>query len=347
MKTYKTRNMRLSIGLAISMMVMTLMVSQVQAQKNETNISSRNGVHNFSSRNGEDRYEVEYKGRIEFSDDDRSIKSISRNGYMRFKINESGDKREIMAESVSGAIEYDYYLGRKKVDFDAEGEKWLAENLVTIIRATGIGADVRVQRYFEAGGVDAVLDEVNNLRGDYVSHVYLQELLSQEDLKDEGIVKVAAYVPKELNSDYYISEVFKDNGRIFTKNNETIEAFLSAMGSMKSDYYISEILTNVLREDLSDVALDKVLDNLDNMDSDYYKAAVIKDVFRNDLSKPQMISLLASIDDINSDYYKSDVLKGACRLVNDSDDEVKSSFRKATKGIRSDHYYGAVARCID
>mgnify|MGYP006133190581 CR=1 FL=1 len=89
----------MSIGLAISMMVMTLMVSQVQAQKNETSISSRNGVHNFSSRNGGDKYEVEYKGRIEFSEDDKSIKSISRNGYMRFKINDAGDKHEIMAES--------------------------------------------------------------------------------------------------------------------------------------------------------------------------------------------------------------------------------------------------------
>lgn len=347
MKTQKTKNIGMSIGLSISMMVMTLMVSQVQAQKNETSISSRNGVHNFSSRNGGDRYEVEYEGRIEFSDDDRSIKSISRNGYMRFKISESGDKREIMAESVSGEIEYDYYKGRKKAEFDAEGEKWLAENLITIIRATGIGADVRVERFFDKGGVDAVLEEVSNLRGDYVSHIYLQELLSQEGIKDEGIVKVAAYVPKELNSDYYIAEVFKNNGRLFTKNNKTIEAFLSAMGSMKSDYYISEILSNVLREDLSDVAVDKVLENLDNMDSDYYKASVIKDVFRNDLSKPQMISLLASIDDINSDYYKSDVLKGACRLVNNADEEVKSSFRKATKSIRSDYYYGAVARCID
>jgi len=347
MKLQRTKNGRMSIGLITSVVVMILMVSQVHAQKNETSISSRNGVHNFSSRNGGDKYEVEYKGRIEFLEDDKSIKSISRGGYMRFKISDYRDKRELLAESVGGNIEYEYYLDRKKADFDADREEWLADNLVTIIRATGIGAEARVERYYKNSGVDGVLEEISEVRGDYVSHIYLQELLDQDGLKDDEIVKIAAYVPKELSSDYYISEVFKDNGRLFTKNDKTIEAFLSAMGRMDSDYYISEILADVLREDLSNGALDKVLDNLGNMDSDYYKSQVIKDVFRNDLSKPQMISLLASIDEINSDYYKSSVLKGACRLVSDSDDEVKSSFRKATKGIRSDYYYGSVARCID
>lgn len=99
MKLQRTRSGRMSIGLITSIVVMILMVSQAHAQKNETSISSRNGTHNFSSRNGGDKYEVEYKGRIEFSEDDKSIKSISRNGYMRFKINDAGDKHEIMAES--------------------------------------------------------------------------------------------------------------------------------------------------------------------------------------------------------------------------------------------------------
>jgi hypothetical protein len=348
MNFQKNNRASLKLGLGITMLCMLMTVSQVHAQKNETSISSRNGVHNFSSRNGGDKYEVEYKGRIEFSEDDKSIKSISRGGYMRFRINDAGDRREILAEAASGGIEYDYYIGRKRADFDADGEKWLADNLVTIIRATGIGAEARVERYYKNGGVDGVLEEISQVRGDYVSHIYLQELLDQNGISDDEIVKIAAYVPRELSSDYYIAEVFKDNGRVFTQNDKTIEAFLSAMGRMDSDYYISEILTDVLREELSDGALDKVLDNLDNMDSDYYKAQVIKDVFRNDLSNKQMVSLLASIDEINSDYYKSDVLKRACRMVSSSDsDEVKTSFRKATKGIRSDYYYGSVARCID
>ena len=83
------------------------------------------------------------------------------------------------------------------------------------------------------------------------------------------------------------------------------------------------------------------------MDSDYYKASIIKDVFDNDLSKNQLMSLLSSVAEIKSDYYKSDVLKEACRLVGRSDDEVKTTFRKAARGIRSDYYYGSISRCID
>jgi hypothetical protein len=58
-------------------------------------------------------------------------------------------------------------------------------------------------------------------------------------------------------------------------------------------------------------------------------------------------SLLELADYIGSDYYKSEVLREACRQVKASTDEVKDIYRKVARGIRSDTYYGRVARCID
>ena len=61
-----------------------------------------------------------------------------------------------------------------------------------------------------------------------------------------------------------------------------------------------------------------------------------------------MMSLLKAADNIDSDYYKSEVLRGACDSVRKlNDDQVKDEFRSVARTIRSDTYYGRVARCID
>ncbi len=336
------------IFLALLMVGFLALPGKVSAQKSSTSISSHRGVNTFSTKRGSERIEVEYDGRIKFSDDDRSIESISNRGYIRIWIRDSDGSREVLAEAASGGtIDYEYHLGRRRADYDDEAKKWLADNLIKVIRATGIGAEARVERFYKNSGVDGVLNEIKELTGDYVSHIYFQELLYIDGIKDNELVKIAELVPKKLDSDYYISEVFKDGGDLFLKTPKVTEAFLSAMNRMDSDYYIAAILKEVLREDLSNVGIDKVLENLENMDSDYYKASIVKDVFDNDLSNVQLISVLESIEEIGSDYYKSDILKRACRLVSRSDEEVKSSFKKAARGIRSDYYYGTISRCID
>ena len=259
MKTHIMKKGSLVIGIAIAIMAMFTMVHKAEAQRNSTSISVDNGVYKYKSRRGSNSLDVEYDGRIEFADDDKSIKSISRGGYLRIRSASFGNRREILAESDNGStINYEYYEGRRRADFDADAKEWLADIILEVVRTTGIGSEARVARFFKNGGVDGVLNEVSDIRSDYVSHIYLQDLLEMDNLKDDDLVKIAGYVPKELKSDYYISEVFKDHGDRFLKSNESIEAFLSAMNRMSSDYYVSEILSEVLREDLSDEAINKV-----------------------------------------------------------------------------------------
>ena len=104
----------------------------------------------------------------------------------------------------------------------------------------------------------------------------------------------------------------------------------------------------VLRNNsLNDAQYDQVLRKVEDIDSDHYKVVIIKDVLGAKLTEKHLMSILDAAESIDSDYYKSEVLKNACNLVQDASDDVKSTFRTVARGIRSDTYYGRVARCID
>lgn len=340
MKTHKMKKGSIIIGVAIAVLAMFTMVHEADAQRNSTNISVKDGRYTFSTKRGSNRLDVEYDGRVEFGEDDKTIKSISRGGYFRVRSTSFGNRREILAEADSdGTINYEYYEGRRRADFDEDGKKWLADILPDVIRTTGIGAEERTERFYKKGGVDGVLEEVDAIRSDYVSHIYLQVLLSMENLKDDDLVKIARYVPRELDSDHYITEVFKDYGDLFLKNEKTTEAFLSAIGRMDSDHYVSIILKRTLKEDLSDAMVGKVLDAAGGM-SDHYKSSIMTDLInRRDIDESKVKQVIDYTDDM-SDHYKSGILNKMLKNDQISSKYFNDVLRSADD--MSDHYRNGI-----
>ncbi len=315
--------------------------------RSSTKISVRDGRYTFSSRMGSQQLELEYDGTVEFTDDDKGIKSISKGGYLKIRKTSFGERRELLAEPNSdGSINYEYYEGRRKVEFNDAAKKWLADVLLEVIRTTGIGAEGRVDRFYKRGGVDAVLKETDAIRSDHISHIYLKVLLGTQKLSADELTKVAAYVPRNLDSDHYISEVFKDYGDLFLKNPKSTEAFLSAIGEMDSDHYVSIILNRSLREDLSDEMISKVLDAAERMDSDHYKSGVIKEVLdRRDISDAVINRIVRAAADIDSDHYATLVLRDALDRPNLSD-KAFENLMDAVANIDSDHYVTETLRSL-
>lgn len=337
MKTITMKRTHLITGIFVAMIALMISAQQAMAQ-NSVSIKSKNGVHTYTSSRGSQRLNVEYDGKIVFADDDKSIKSISRGGYMLIRKTSFGQRREVLAEPDGDKVSYEYRVGRRRQEWNQEAEEFLADVLIEVIRTTSIGAEGRVERFYTKGGMEAVLEEVDEIRSDFVSHVYLQFLLDEYDLSDEDLVKLARYVPSELDSDHYITEVFKDNSDKFLKNTETTNAFLSAIGRMDSDHYISLILTRALREDLDDDALIKVIDAAEMMDSDHYKTNVLKEVLdRRDLSDKLVDAVIKASTDIDSDHYATIVISDALDRPNLSD-EAFNNLMDAVSNIDSDHY---------
>ncbi|HEY9116373.1 MAG TPA: hypothetical protein VIN11_01025 [Roseivirga sp.] len=335
------KNRSIVMGVAVAILALLTFTHEVHAQneKTSTSISVSRGVHTISHSNAQGRLNLEYEGKIEFSDDDKSIKSISRGGYLLIRKTTFGDRREVLAEPNSdGTINYEYRVGRSRKDWGKEGQDFLANVLIEVIRTTGMGADGRVDRFYKKGGVDAVLNEVAEISSDHVSRIYLDALMANHNLNEKQLVSVAGFITRTLGSDFYISELFKEHGDKFMKSTEATDAFLSAIDRMDSDHYISMILQRALREDLSEQSLAKVLKAATRMDSDHYKTQVLKELLdRRDLDDKTIDQIVLSAADIDSDHYATIILKDALDRPNLSD-AAFNNLMNAVSQVDSDHY---------
>ena len=101
---------------------------------------------------GTRRLEVNVRGAVEFSDDDRDVKSLSSGGY--FQVEESrllvftGRRYEVTADS-SGRLSRMYYDHGHATSLDNQGQAWLMGVMPEVIRRTGLGAAPRIQRISE------------------------------------------------------------------------------------------------------------------------------------------------------------------------------------------------------
>ena len=329
------------MGVAIAILALLTFTHEAKSQNERTSTSYtvNRGVHTVTHSNSQGRFQMEYEGKIEFSDDDKSIKSISRGGYLLIRKTTFGDRREILAEpNADGTINYEYRVGRTRQDWGKEGQDFLANVLLEVIRTTGMGAEGRVERFYKAGGVNAVLQELSHIRSDNVSRIYLDVLMENHDLSTKELVGVAGYITKEFDSDYYISEIFKSHGDKFLKNQEATSAFLDVIRRMDSDHYVTTILQRMLREDLDANSLSKVLDAASNMDSDHYKTEVLKELLdRRDLDDKTVDLIIKAAADIDSDHYATIILKDALDRPNLSDAAFNNLMNSVSR-IDSDHY---------
>ncbi len=86
-------------------------------------------------------------GAIEFTDDDRDVKSLSPGGHFRMEEGTwlSGRRYDVKADS-AGNLTKTYSVDSSVKPLDSDGQQWLGRLLPQIIRDSGIGAVARVAR---------------------------------------------------------------------------------------------------------------------------------------------------------------------------------------------------------
>src|SRR5690349_6929206 len=72
------------------------------SDKSNISIHSSNGVQRWKTSTGVTNFNVEIRGKIEVTDDDKDIKSLSDNGYLEITKTVFGSKRAIVVESLGG-----------------------------------------------------------------------------------------------------------------------------------------------------------------------------------------------------------------------------------------------------
>jgi beta-lactamase regulating signal transducer with metallopeptidase domain len=336
-------------------------VETQQSGETHTQITTRNGWTSLS---------VKIDGAIEFTDDDRDVKSLSPGGHFRIEEGAwfSGRVYDVKADS-AGNLTKTYSVGSSVKPLDSEGLAWLGRLLPQMIRDSGVGAGPRVARILRQGGPQAVINEIGLIHSDGSKRIYLEQLFSQATLDSEQL-KEAAKLIRGISSDGDKAQVLVNvDGKFFT--GELRPNLFEAVESIHSDGDKRKVLSDILKKDAenadtllgvaraakhisSDGDKAEVLTEMANsyrengsfgmtyfdavksISSDGDHARVLSTLLaRHGDDRATLARVLESAEKISSDGDKARVLKEAVARYSD-DELIRKTFIDAANSISSD-----------
>jgi beta-lactamase regulating signal transducer with metallopeptidase domain len=237
-----------------------------QSSETHTEMTTRDGFTSLS---------MKVDGAIEFTDDDRDVKSLSPRGHFRIEEGTwlSGRVYDVKADS-AGNLTKTYSVGSSVKPLDAEGLAWLQRLLPQMIRDSGIGAGPRVARFLRQGGPQAVINEIGLIRSDGSKRIYVEQLFAQSALNTEQL-KEAARLIRGISSD-----------------GDKAQALMAVDGK----YFVTEVRPNLFEA-------------VESIHSDGDKRRVLSDILNKDAgSADTLLSVARAAKHISSDGDKSEVL---------------------------------------
>jgi hypothetical protein len=319
----------------------TILLLTIHAYAQDRTYSSSKGGNTVIRHNdGFQSFNLEMRGKIEVTDDDRDIKSMSADGYLEINKTVFGSRRTLVITPQGGTLKREYYEGRAPVAYEPEGRKWLAEIMPELVRTSVIAAESRVNRFLKQGGVQAVLGEIDQLESEYVQEHYAGLLVNHASVtaKDYRVIIDRVTVAID-DSDYYLSEFLRKGLDKFVSNKDAMEAVFRACDSMESDHYKTEIIKEALRtQPVSAESVKVILTATNKMESDHYKTEVLTTLLRQqNLTDPIISEMINSTRAFESDHYRTVVLNKALATKGLS----ATSYQRTLESVRdfeSDHY---------
>jgi len=263
----------------------------------------------FSS--GSCTLELQADGDFTLRPDLSDVATLERGGTLTLEERDGSSTRRLEIRSKGNGLEHLYFVNGRSADYSPEARAWLATTLLAVERRTAFAAATRVPQIFEARGARGVLDEVSLMPSDYAKSAYLTVLLKQgTSLDAPTLTRIVQQSAREMTSDYYLAEVFKQVGTQRLADEGTWRAFADAAVGMKSDYYKAQVISSVLSRDRLDAAtVATLLKAASSIGSDYYQAETLKSMSkRYAITAQSRPSYLAALGRISSDYYKYEVL---------------------------------------
>lgn len=195
-------------------------------------------------------FEVDMNGRVEFTDDDHDIKSLSPDGAFRMDEQGSPDRKYEVNADGSGRLLKTYSEDGRPVPINDAGRQWLASRMPEVIRETGIGASERVRRILQKQGPAVVFSEIGLIHSDGSKRVYLQEYLLHGNPK-EAQLSEAMRLASTIASDGEKQELLSSVAPLYLKENLRPE-FFDVINTIASDGEHARIITAVVNDDPGD-----------------------------------------------------------------------------------------------
>jgi hypothetical protein len=253
---------------------------------------------------GDCSVDLRANGELAFTPDLSDVRSISPGGYLEIEERDGSHVRRYEAMPSDRGIERRWSVDGQTRPFDPDAARWLAAMLIELDRHTAFAAPMRVSHLLAVGGVDAVLDEIEHVTGDYARRVYYTTLLDSARLNEQDANRAMQQAGREIGSDYELASVLVALGKRGLVTAKTSEAYVGATATLESDYEHRRALT----------ALFEVRE---------LPPAIVEAMLRSALR-------------IASAYERAELLVGvASRYA--LDDSLRSRYVQAANGISSDY----------
>jgi beta-lactamase regulating signal transducer with metallopeptidase domain len=290
----------------------------------------------MTTRNGWTSLSVKVDGAIEFTDDDRDVKSLSPGGHFRVEEGTwlSGRAYDVKADS-AGNLTKTYSVGWSAKPLDPEGRAWLEHLLPQMIRDSAIGAGPRVMRILRQGGPQAVITEIGLIHSDGSKRIYLEQLFSQATLNTEQL-KDAARLIRRISSDGDKAQVLVTvDGKYFT--GELRPYLFEAVKSISSDGDKRRVLSDIVKKDAGSTdTLVNVARAAKHISSDGDKAEVLIEMADSYRGNDGLdMAYFEAVKSISSDGDHARVLSTLLAAHGDDRDTLAWALRSAEK-ISSD-----------
>jgi beta-lactamase regulating signal transducer with metallopeptidase domain len=290
----------------------------------------------FRTQNGWTSLKVKIDGAIEFTDDDRDVKSLSPHG--RFTVEEgswfSGREYDVKADA-AGNLTKTYSVGRTSKPLDDEGRAWLQRFLPQMIRDTGIGAGPRVARILRQGGPPAVIAEIGLIHSDGSKRIYLEQLFSQATMNAEQL-KDSAKLIRGISSDGDKAQVLTTvDEKYFTGD---LRPYLfDAVESISSDGDKRKVLSDIVKKDAgNNESLVRAARTAKHISSDGDKAEVLVEIADPYRANDELhMVYFEAVNSISSDGDHARVLSKLLQAHGDDGDTLARVLRSAER-ISSD-----------
>jgi beta-lactamase regulating signal transducer with metallopeptidase domain len=259
---------------------------------------------NFVWADDGEKLEINYRGEIEFTDDDSDVKSLGPGGWLRIKDRgRNGSHAVEFRADASGTIERRFWIGTSERPFESEGRKWLAAILPRFIRQTGIGAEARVRRIYKAKGASGVLGEISLIDGSWGKRIYFTELFEIPGLDPRVVQQALQQAGKEVDSDFELASLLISSRQLLTEDT-TRKAYIDASRSIDSDFEMRRVYSSAVKGGpLTPGILDALLEGSTAIGSDFELASLLIDVSKlQSLSDAARASLFKAMATIESDF---------------------------------------------
>ncbi|HTR29223.1 MAG TPA: hypothetical protein VMH27_08130 [Puia sp.] len=254
-------------------------------------------------------------GKIQLSDDERSIAEISPGGYLKFKENDTTMKAE---SDLQGKITYTLYNGREDLPLNDSGRHFIASQIQKMIRL-GFFAEDRARKIYEKSGVKGLIAELSRIRMEGGRDQYLDLLFRSDSLTpaDEIRLLKLAENSNDMNGRQQLLQRFN---RERLGDSAVAGEWLSAVGDLDQANEKKDLLLHYIGEDNREGAgaalppdrFDTVLAITRRFGSDYDEQEVYRRLADlrplREHDSAYSLPWLSAVGKLNESYVKKDLL---------------------------------------